>query len=305
MLTVVERRPRLRQFLDSRYALYATETDGSTKSSTTHNLQGSVLPVPTGKILSWNTGGGTSGHMWIAVNLTGGSYVTKRPDGSSLTIIDPSLLTRPAAPTISAVAGGALALRSRFVRVAYVKKAPTGQSFCVYRTSAESGAANNIPANNLLKVTAPPAVAGYDGWTVWVGSAASGEVCQQQLNGTDAPLAFGSDWTEPTAGAIVSSTTRTPYNSAMDNAVTVGELLASTTYSAYVYFDPTIDTGGAIRIGSSNPAGLPTTADLVAAAEQNGDQHYAISFGPTAQILTPAAGGSNSSSSQNLGTKYL
>lgn len=297
---------------DTLYALRATETDGSTKSSSAHNPQVSIIPVPTSKAVKYTSKGGTSGHMWIAIDFTVGSFVTVRADGSTFTVTVPASASQPAAPTIGNVAGGALALRSRFVRVAYAKRGHntvTPALYTMHRTSPESGGANNIPANTLLKVTSPAAVAGYDGYVVLVGSASAAEVVQQQFY-IDDVIPFGTDWTEPAGGAQTSSTVRTPWDAAMNTAVTVGELLASTGYLIYLYYDPTTDlpATGAVRIGCSAPDGVPLSSaggDVVAAAEQNGDGHFPFGFGPLDVITTPVAGGSGTTSNINSKAKYL
>jgi hypothetical protein len=65
-----------------------------------------------------------------------------------------------------------------------------------------------VNANNLLKVTSPPAVAGYDGWVPCVGASGFTEVFQPGQPAT--PVAFGTDWTEPTGGATVSGARAMP-----------------------------------------------------------------------------------------------
>jgi hypothetical protein len=98
-----------------------------------------------------------------------------------------------AAPSLSKVAGGALAATTYFVRTTYVTAA--GET----AASLESSLA--VPANNLLQVASPPAdiLNLAIGWNVYVSSTAGTETLQ---NGTT-PIAIGTAWTEPTSSAII------------------------------------------------------------------------------------------------------
>ena len=260
------------------------------------NAQGTMLPVPAdGTIFSYATGGGTTGHMFAVVS-TAVTYGLRRPDKSVLNAPATNAYDRPAAPTLSQVAGGALGARTLFVRVAYVKLNPQANAGIMYRTSLESSLA--VLANNLLKVTSPAAVAGYDGYVVLCGTATGAEVIQQRLGGGgasfDGVMAFGTDWTEPVGGAPSSSTVRTPYDPSMDSGFTLSERAASPTlYKAYVYYDGTVGTGGVFRVAAMASGTWPTALSEEPAQEQNGDQMIAMSFGLTVNISMPAAGGTN------------
>src|SRR5207248_2761787 len=139
-------------------------------------------------------------------------------------------------PTLSQVAGGSLGARTRYVRIALLR---SGLRWYGYSGTVTDGEASfSVSANNLLKVTSPPAQAGFDGWQPLVGSSANGEVTQS----TVASLSFGQDWTEPTTGADVSNTVGTPWNSTDWNGATVLiEAAASTTYYFYPYWDANLN----------------------------------------------------------------
>jgi hypothetical protein len=289
-------RPRAQPLDDGKYALRTPIADGSTNTSEMFNAQGTILPVPAdASIFSYAVGGGTTGHMF-AVLSTSATYGLRRPDGSVLNAPATNAYTRPAAPTLAQVAGGALGARTLFVRVAYVKKNPQGNAGIMYRTSAESSLA--VLANNLLVVRAPVAVPGYDGWVVLCGTATGAEVIQQRLGGGgavfDGVLAFGADWTEPVGGAQSSSTLRTPYDPSMDSGFTISERAASPTiYKGYLYFDAAVDAG-IFRMAAMANGGWPTALSEEPAQEQNGDRNVALSFGATVSITMPVAGGSGS-----------
>ncbi len=228
--------------------------DGSS-ISTPYNNQGSIVPTPgDGTIFSYTAGGTTTGHMFAVIS-TSADYTLRFADGSAITAKATNAYDRPAAPTLSQVAGGALGARNYWVRVAFVKKNPQNNSSVMYRSSAET-ANFAVSANNLLKVTSPAAVAGYDGWVVLIGTGANAEVIEQRLGGggavNDGPIAFGTDYTEPTAGAVTSSTLRTPYDPSMDSGFTISERAASPTiYKGYLYFDRTVGTlGGVFRMAA-------------------------------------------------------
>src|SRR5437870_4011330 len=66
--------------------IYSTEQDGSTKSSSAHNPQGSMAPTPsTSSFYTSASGGATSGHMWCSI-ISGGAGTAYRPDGSTLAL---------------------------------------------------------------------------------------------------------------------------------------------------------------------------------------------------------------------------
>ncbi len=172
--------------------------------SSVMNPQGSVPPVAIASSpLNYETNddGLTPGTAYI--RFTWNVFVLKRSDQTDLNVAASSALALPAAPTLSQVAGGALGARTRYARVALVREK------MMYAYSNESSLA--ISANNLLKVASPAAVDGYDGWIPLIGSGSNNEEMQPSVDPAT-PIAFGTDWTEPTGGATVGSTNKTRCN---------------------------------------------------------------------------------------------
>jgi hypothetical protein len=91
---------------------------------------------------------------------------------------------------VTQLAGGAKAGATQNVRIGLVKDS------CIVGYSQNTAFA--VSLNNVIKVTSPAAVAGYDGWIPLVGSVIGTQYPQVDPR---APIAFGTDWTEPTAGA--------------------------------------------------------------------------------------------------------
>jgi len=273
--------------------------------STPYNTQASLIPIPVdATIFSYNTGGGTTGHMFGVLS-TSASYTLKFADGSTLTAPATNAYDRPAAPMLSQVASGALGARTLFARVAYVKINPENNAAVMYRTSAESSFA--VSANNVLKITSPAAVAGYDGWVALIGTATGTEVIQERLGGGgavyDGPIAFGTDFA---AAEVTTSTTRTPYDPSMDNGFTISERAASPThYKGYLYFDRLVGTGGGVfRMAATSTGTWPTATDEGAAQEQNGDGHIPLSFGVTVDLAMAVAGNTSSGAGSGTGNKF-
>lgn len=195
-----------------------------------------------------------------------------------ITVAASSAASAPSAPTLGEVSGGALGARTRYVRVAYVKEKT------MFHISAESNFA--VSANNLLKVTSPTAVPGYDGWIPLVGSVTNEE--RQQSDALPAtPVPFGADWTEPSAGANV--TTGTKYS---DDNASLGahfwDLPTSVTrylYSSYDLYQGKVEFSGGILTAKN--------AQQAARADRGG--HMALSD-EALTVSTPAAGGGGSGS---------
>ena len=274
---------RTQVYPDGSYALRATENDGSTKKSDALNLQGSLLPfVSPISFFSYADGGPATNQMWVSVGWSAGVF--SLPDQSTPAIAGPP--AAPAAPTLGQVAGGALAGRTRFVRVAYVKV--DGGFTNLYPVSAESSFAISI--NNLLKVTSPanPGGSFYDGWAVLVGATTGTEFVQGVVHGE--VIALGTDWTEPVGGY---STTQNSAWAATWKSLTRVGLAASATYYHYPYYDL---TNGIVRMLSNVTARSPSMA-----ATQNGDGNmslgaYDVSAGYSGafSIVLPAGGGTGS-----------
>lgn len=276
---------RAQPYDDNGFAMGASENNGMTKVSTHLAPQGSTVPTPIALTpFSYNAGGPTSGDMWIV--FTWVAITIYKPDGTTFSVPASTSLPAPPTPTLSQVAGGALAARTRFVRIGYVKNK------MVYRIGAEASIA--LSANNLLKVTSPASVAGYDGWIPIVGSAANGEYFQTPNPGSIAvPMAFGSDYTEPAGGINLFGTQYE--NTFMPVGVTATALTASTTYYYYPWWE--IDNAFLAFQGNNHTAKTP-----VAANSQTSDGRVALSDGAMS-ALTPAAGVGGSGSTG--GGKFL
>jgi hypothetical protein len=244
--------------------------------STSHNPQGSVIPVSSdASPFSYAAGGLVTGHMYVA--WTWSAFSAFRPDGSIISQSASSAMATPPAPTLSQVAGGALGARTRWARIGYVRDGK------VYRVGTNASFA--VSANNLLKIASPAAVAGYEGWVPLVGSASGSEgFYPDNLN---LSLPFGTDFTEPATGAVL---TNTQFNASMSNAVTEVELTASVTrhYAPYI-----LASDGFINFAAS----ASDDASLAAAALHDGRvaltyRVNGVRLQVTMDAIIPAGGGS-------------
>ena len=266
---------------DGKYALRASQSDGSTKVSDAHNNQGSMPPLAaTDTPFTYasscvnNSGRGQITWSWSA-------FTIYRADGSTIAVPASSAGAVPAAPTVGQVAGGALGARNRNWRVALVKdKTMMGIS---------SETAFNPGANQLAKITSPSAVAGYDGWVPLACDAANNAEVQQSSAPPTAPIAFGTDWTEPVGGADINSGTVTQWN---DSATTTGARAWNLPASVTRYFYPRWDVANAL-VGFTDALVAARSPQL--AAKQNGDGFIALSSGGLA-AATPAVAGAGSGS---------
>ena len=232
--------------------------------STGQNRQSSIVPTSTGggtSMFSWKSGGPGAGQMWISFGWS--AQTAYRPDGTNVAI--PAPPAAPSAPTLGQVAGGVLGARTRWARIAYARTIGASNLVGIYPVSAESSFA--ISANNLLKVTSPPAVAGYDGWVVLVGSASNAEIGQPQANGATQILGFGSDWTEPTTGF---KTTNVAYDNANWKSLTLPDLDPSVTVLIYPYYNLLT---GIVELGPV----VTSTPDAPSAREQLKDGRIPLS----------------------------
>jgi hypothetical protein len=114
-------------------------------------------------------------------------------------VIPSAGLSPPASPTLSSVAGGALAAATLYVETTYVTA--SGE------TPPSAVGSLAVAADDLLVVASPaaPAPASAVGWNVYVGASSGAE---QKQNGST-PIAIGANWTEPTTG-LVSGTAAPP-----------------------------------------------------------------------------------------------
>ena len=123
-------------------------------------------------------------------------------------------------------------------------------------------------------------------------------------NGNLAPVAFGTDWTEPAAGATVAGTTPWEIHwgggNSFQGAATAVELLAATKYFFYPYYD--LVTGLTLM---ACPTGVvPTALDGPSAQLQCADGHLPITNLGSMTATVATAGGTASGvsgSGQNLG----
>jgi hypothetical protein len=248
--------------------------------STSLNGQGSIMPATSPLLpFNYNAGGPATGKMWVAFNWS--SFTGFLPDGSFFTVPSSASLPTPPSPTLSQVAGGALGGRTLFARIGYLK------NHMMVHVGAEASFV--VSANNLLKVTSPPAVAGYDGWLPLIGSSSNGEFIQLETG-------FGTDFTESPAG--FNATTTTPYdNTNMPAGVTAYQMPSSTTIYWYPFYDIALAT-------TVFPDNGQLARNAGTAALQNGDGRIGLSPGGMS-VAVPAAGGSTSGTATNGGGKFI
>ena len=130
-------------------------------------------------------------------------------------------------------------------------------------------------------------MAGYDGWCLLVGTGST-TVFLQESGGTPFPIAFGTNYTEPTAHF---STVAAQYTSAWLNALVYVDLNPSTVY----YFYPTYDIAlGFARFFPAGDAIGDTAPSMVDANLAWQDGRIALS-GASMTVSVGAGGGSGSS----------
>ncbi len=272
--------PIVRSFAlsDGLYALQATETDGSTKVSTAHNPQGSVLPIPfKGNLFTGFWGGIGSGQMYVAFLWT--TQTLYKPDGSTLTLPGPPAALSLAGGDLGQIAGGVRGATTLWARRGLVKDGH------VYALSGEQSFA--VSANNRLTVAAPAAVPGYDGWCVLVGSASNSEYLQES-GGTPYPIAFGTSYTEPTGHF---STAAAQYTGDWLGTIVYVDLNASTTYYFYPYYDIALGFLRMAPVGDAVGDSAPSMAD---ANKAWSDGRIALSS--TGMSVVVGGGGTNGNS---------
>lgn len=115
----------------------------------------------------------------------------------------------PAAPVLSAVAGGTLAATTYYVKITYTNA--IGETL----PSPESSLA--VVADDVLSVASPAATSGATGWNVFVSTATGTETLQNS-----SPIAIGTAWQEPTTGLIAGA--------ALPTANTSGNGVTATLY---------------------------------------------------------------------------
>lgn len=137
-----------------------------------------------------------------------------------------AVIAAPPTPTTGTVIGGALGLITYYIKTTYVDA--TGESIA----SAEK--TQIVPALSLLMVTAPAPSGLAIGWNVYVSTSSGAETLQNS-----SPIAFATNWTEPTTGLVAGTALPTnnttgmqPFNEFVPDPV------SSASYTA-----PTVDTG--------------------------------------------------------------
>lgn len=248
------------------------------------NNQGSIPPSTSDASPLSYSGWCVSATSRAGIRWSWSAFTIYRADGSTISVAASSSLPAPSAPTLSQVAGGALALRTRCARVALVKDK------MMFGISPESSL--SVSANNLLKITSPAAVAGYDGWIPLVGDVnLNNEVVQTGTFPPATPIAFGTDWTEPTGGATLPTGTNTQYN---DDATALGahdwNLTANTTYQYYPCWDV---ANGRLSFAGG---GAMTAKSNLQASRQNRDGYLSLAVSGPISGATPVLGNSSSGS---------
>jgi hypothetical protein len=224
------------------------------------------------------------------VQMSWSAFTITRGDGSVVSVPANTSQPAPAAPTVSSVAGGALAARTLFFRVALVK------DNMIMSVSGETSFSKAV--NTLFKVTSPSSQPGYDGWIPLAGGTTG--VCGCITGATVSgilvvPIAFGTDYTEPTSGinGVGQSVDQlpTPPSPAGSGTLTtpINLLLAvSTAYFFYPLWDITL---AMVRFAG----GLLSAISTSAAQKQSADGMIALNTG-SVSFTTPASGGSGGGS---------
>jgi hypothetical protein len=183
------------------------------------------------------------GNLWLGVAV---------PANGSRLLIDPlgnptqNALNAPATPTLSQVAGGALAAQSCYVRITYVN--PLGETI----PSSEANLA--VVANSLLEVASPLPLATATGWNLYAASMAGAETLQNA-----APIPIGLNWIEPATG--LSTTGNTP-----PTANTAGPLFAGAVMGAStVLWTPKINIISADQVTAAIDARLVSEEESIEA----------------------------------------
>jgi hypothetical protein len=260
-------------------------------SSTLLNPQGSIPPIVTPNAplsIAWKATVVTSAPL---LNITWSAFNIYYPDGLTISVPANTGYTTPSTPSLTTVSGGSLALRTRYVRICFIRE---GAILAIGPETSIS-----VAASHLLQVTSPSAVAGYDGW---MPIAAANTLTESFINnstfgsggiGGITPIAFGTNWTEPTAGLTTNGDTISEYLATASSTGTglfvMGNTANSTTYSIYPAYNPT--DGNLIF-----PNGILSSAgDAASAALMWADGNIPLQAG-YAQTTSPSAGGSSSGS---------
>ena len=165
------------------------------------------------------------------------------PKGSK-TVDQYNAIASPSAPTLSAVSGGTMVLRTLYAKVTFVSN--SGETL----PSSESSLA--IILNNLLQIANPGAgspPAGATGWNAYVSNTSGNETLQNM-----SPIPFGTNWTEPTSGLVAGALPPTVNSTGWDVFnIFVPDVVATCNYRTNA-----IDTGydASLRVFFSENAGF-------------------------------------------------
>lgn len=239
---------------------------------------------PTG-IIQYSTATDAGGGASI-IDIDWSAFTLQRQDGNTISVPASTSLALAAAPTLSQVAGGSLAARTRFVRIALIRNG------MMYGISNE--ASLSISANNLLQVASPAAVAGYDGWAPLASAISNTE--------SVIPLAqffpFGTNYTEPSTGLVTGGNFSFSTDPVGQHAIHIWNgttnLGAGTTYYFYPYYNTVTQL---VEVNYS------TAASPTLAAIQVADGNFSLSNG--AIVITTPAGSGGSGSGSGGGGKQI
>jgi hypothetical protein len=242
---------------------FVSPTTGQITTSTMFTTQASVIPQAYSSTpftaISYDdtlgTGAGTK-VSWVSITVY-------NPNGTTIIIPASTDSTQKATvptPTLSTVAGGAKALRTYFVRMAYYIDGG------VRGFSSETSI--SVPANSLLKVTSPANTPPWTGYGIFISTTTNLEIWATTVSegGVNVGIPFGTDWTEPTA-AIAS---HGPQYASMSSKGLDGDMHAAAPYNFSLFFYPYWDkTNSLVRFygdanaGSGLVAGTSSAPDSV------------------------------------------
>jgi hypothetical protein len=216
-----------------------------------------------------DSGGGAS-----IVDFGWSAFDILRQDGSVITIPASTSLAVAAAPTLSQVAGGSLAARTLYARIALIRNGE------MYAISAESSLA--VSASNLLHIASPAAVAGYDGWAPML---SNGSPNDEDVIPLALFIPFGTSYTEPSTGAVGGGSFVFAADPAGQFAIHVWNGATNLGSGVTYYFYPYYNTFTQLIELNYATAASPTLAAIQVA---NGN--IPLSSGAI-QVTTPAGGG--------------
>jgi len=222
---------------------------------------------------------------------SGGFMVSEDEDHRSrdqVTLLQQLPPGSPATPTTGTTSGGSLTGATYYVKVTYV--GPFGE------TLASGEATQIIATNNLLTVTSPAAATDATGYNVYASIATGTETLQ-----TAAPIAIGTNWTQPTSG--LSGSAVTPPTFSPNVILPAGLVLGQTSVgTSAAYLANGGNTGnftcGTVTVGAGTAEGV-YTIEFIAATVFNVqapsgveyEGHTGVAFAQGGPGFTITAGG--------------